>query len=148
MKPLKSLARYVLQSYFDWVDKEENLSHVQVICHTDEVTFNPSIGFKEDHIVFNLAPKAMRGFKIGDDCVSFEARFKGVVSNISFPYGSLHALFAIDNEGNQRAFMEICGMDEVINHGTHSQPQQTVRQKPILSLVQGGKDDSRQSESH
>lgn len=58
---------------------------------------------RDGQIVLNLSYEATGSLKIGNDLVSFQARFGGVARDISFPVGNVAAIYAREN-GTGMAF--------------------------------------------
>jgi stringent starvation protein B len=52
---------------------------------------------RDGQIVLNIAYEATGGLRIGNDLISFKARFGGVAHDISFPIGCVVAIYAREN---------------------------------------------------
>ncbi len=57
----------------------------------------PQKHIKNDQIVLNIAPQAIRNLKITSELVEFQASFSGVVHNISVPVKAVLAIYAQEN---------------------------------------------------
>ncbi len=60
---------------------------------------------QQGRIVLNVAPRAVSGLDVGNDLVSFRARFSGADMAISFPVSAVLAIYAQEN-GQGMAFTE------------------------------------------
>ena len=56
-----------------------------------------SIIVKDGKIVLNVAPMAVNGLVLGDEEISFSARFGGKPDALSFPVSSVLAVYAREN---------------------------------------------------
>ena len=57
----------------------------------------PASYIQEGKIVLNIAPMAITGLVLGDDDVSFGARFNGVSESIYVPIRAIEAIYAREN---------------------------------------------------
>jgi len=99
VKKLTSSRPYLLRAVYDWLIANEEIP--QIMCDASlpgcEI---PREHVKNDKIVFNIGPLAVRDLKIGDDFVFFNASFSQVVQDIVVPVAAVMAIFARDtNEG-------------------------------------------------
>jgi len=82
---------------------------------------------KDGQIVFNLGPEATHQLMMGNDLITFSARFNGVAQAISIPVGDVSAIYAREN-GQGMAFEVVA--EETDTAGTGSEPVEAPAQRP------------------
>lgn len=87
---------YLLRAYFDWI-LDNDFTPFLVVDATYPNTLVPIEYVREGQIVLNLSPSATAHLQLGDDIISFNARFKGVPREISIPLGAVVAIYAREN---------------------------------------------------
>ena len=93
MKPSRP---YIARALFEWILDNDLTPYVLVDATRDYVAV--PLQFVEDgQIVLNLAPSAVRDFYIGDDAITFNARFSGQPMDVYLPMSSLLAIYAREN---------------------------------------------------
>ena len=101
---LPSTKPYLIRSIYEWCSEcgYTPLLSVKVSPEMDM----PADSVKNDEIIFNIGHEAVHNLVIGNDIISFSARFGGVAKEIVFPADAVKGIFA--KEVNQGiAFPEI-----------------------------------------
>jgi len=93
---MNSKRPYLLRALYQWVLDNQSTPHVLIDATVDGVEV-PSSTVKDGQVVFNLAPHAIAHLDMGDDELSFNARFSGVSQRIRAPIGAVIALYAREN---------------------------------------------------
>ena len=78
--------------------------HLLVATDSDRVQV-PRQFTKDGGIVLNVGPEAVRTLEMGNDLISFSARFGGAPINIRIPVEHIQAIYAREN-GQGMAFAE------------------------------------------
>ena len=65
----------------------------------------PEAHVKDGKIVLNISPTATRGLILGNDAVTFEARFGGVSQQLAIPIGAVLGIYARET-GQSMIFSE------------------------------------------
>ncbi|MCL4139739.1 UNVERIFIED_CONTAM: hypothetical protein GTU68_042999 [Idotea baltica] len=52
---------------------------------------------KDGQIVLNIAPNAVQGLLLGNDLITFNARFRGIPTDISVPIAAVMGIYAREN---------------------------------------------------
>ncbi len=123
---------YLLRALYEWILDNDLTPHVLVSVESEEVEV-PRQYVEDDRIVLNINPAAVRDLNIGNDYLSFNARFDGRAENILVPISSVIAIYAKEN-GEGMAFPDEVHDDELPETGETEQPG-TPRGKPELKVV-------------
>jgi len=67
---------YLIRAIYEWIVENEWTPYLVVDAEQDNVIV-PQEFIKEGKIVLNIFPSAVRQLELGDEWVSFEARFSG-----------------------------------------------------------------------
>ena len=92
---------YLLRAIYEWCVDQGFTPYLAVVV--DERTAVPSQYVKDGQIVLNIGPEAAHQLHMGNDFITFAARFGGVAQNLSIPVGQAAALYAREN-GHGMAF--------------------------------------------
>ena len=123
---------YLLRPLYEWILDNDMTPHLLVSVDDDEVEV-PSKYVEDDRIVLNINPAAVRNMNMGNDYLSFNARFDGRAENILVPISAVIAIYAKEN-GEGMAFPEEATESQA------SEPEQqaevrTVKGKPDLKVI-------------
>jgi stringent starvation protein B len=103
------------------VDAENNASQV------------PTDHIQDGKIVLNIAPMAISGLTLGDDAITFSARFSGKSQTITVPIEAVLAIYAREN-GQGMMFTEEDGA--LANESDDDDPDTDPdKPKPTLRVV-------------
>lgn len=92
---------YLLRAIYEWCVDQGFTPHIAV--HVDERTVVPAGYAKDGQIVLNLGPDATHQLVMGNELITFQARFGGVAHALSVPVGNVLAVYAREN-GHGMAF--------------------------------------------
>ena len=87
---------YLLRAIYDWISDNGLTPYVLVDAGQAGVKV-PSHVIKNGQVVLNLAMRAVANLDLGNDVISFQARFSGVSQSISIPVTAVLALYAQEN---------------------------------------------------
>jgi stringent starvation protein B len=87
---------YLLRAIYDWISDNGLTPYVLVDAAQPGVKV-PTHVIKNGQVVLNLAMRAVANLDLGNDRISFQARFSGVSQSISIPIASVLALYAQEN---------------------------------------------------
>lgn len=93
MIPLRS---YLLRAVYDWSLDNSFTPHLLVDALNEEVKVPPAF-VQEGKITLNIHPQAVQNFELGQDRVSFSARFAGQPQWIEVPIAAILAIYAREN---------------------------------------------------
>lgn len=87
---------YLLRAFYDWLLDNDLTPHLVVDINLPGVEV--PLEFAQDgQIVLNIAPRAVGNLELGDQYVSFNARFGGVPRQVMVPLAAVMAIYAREN---------------------------------------------------
>jgi stringent starvation protein B len=87
---------YLLRAVHEWICDNGLTPHIVVDAASPGVQVPPQ-AVSEGRVVLNLAPRAVSRLEIGNDAISFMARFSGVSHAVSVPIAAVQAIYAREN---------------------------------------------------
>jgi stringent starvation protein B len=87
---------YLLRAIYDWISDNNLTPYVLVDAGVEGVRVPPQV-IKNGQVVLNLAMRAVANLDLGNDWISFQARFSGVSQSIHIPVRAVLALYAQEN---------------------------------------------------
>lgn len=90
---LSSTRPYLVRAMHEWMT-ENNQTPLVVVDAEAEGVFVPLEHVKDGRIVLNVAWSATRDLQLGNDVVSFQARFGGVPHSVSMPIEAIRGIYA------------------------------------------------------
>ena len=94
MEPV-STKPYLLRAIYEWCADQGFTPYIAVTV--DARTRVPMAYVKDGSIVLNIGPDASNQLHMGNDVVTFQARFNGQVQAISVPVDNVAAIYAREN---------------------------------------------------
>ena len=94
--PMSSNRPYLLRAIYDWISDNNLTPYVLVDATAEGVRVPPQV-IKNGQVVLNLAMRAVANLDLGNDWISFQARFSGVSQAIHIPIQAVLALYAQEN---------------------------------------------------
>ena len=90
MKPRRP---YLLRALHEWITDSGETPHIVVDAAAEGVTV-PRQYVKDGKIVLNVSFSATQGLKLGNDAVSFQARFGGISHAVDVPVRAILGIYA------------------------------------------------------
>ncbi|CNI76072.1 ClpXP protease specificity-enhancing factor [Yersinia mollaretii] len=87
---------YLLRAFYEWLIDNQLTPHLVVDVTRPGVSV-PMEFARDGQIVLNVAPRAVANLELGNDGVSFNARFGGVPRQVSVPMAAIIAIYAREN---------------------------------------------------
>ncbi|WP_223250803.1 ClpXP protease specificity-enhancing factor [Rhodanobacter denitrificans] len=87
---------YLLRAIYDWISDNDLTPYVLVDAGFAGVKVPPQV-VKNGQVVLNLATRAVANLDLGNEWISFQARFSGVSQAIQIPVRAVLALYAQEN---------------------------------------------------
>ncbi len=128
---------YLVRAIFDWCVDQGLTPYVTVAVDTR--TRVPREYVKDGQIVLNISPEAANQLQIGNEEITFQARFGGVAFPVVVPMDAVAAIYAREN-GHGMAF-EVVRADEEQpaaadeSGDLETQPSQHAGGRPHLTRV-------------
>jgi stringent starvation protein B len=98
---IPSTKPYLIRAIHDWCIDQGYTPYLAAVV--DDRTKVPPGYAKDGQIVLNLAPHATHQLLLGNELITFQARFGGVAYGLSIPVGNVVAVYAREN-GHGMAF--------------------------------------------
>jgi len=92
---------YLIRAIYEWCNDNGYTPYVAVAV--DERTQVPRDYVRNGEIVLNVSPMATQRLSVGNDRITFQARFGGVARELSIPIENVSAVYAREN-GHGMAF--------------------------------------------
>lgn len=87
---------YLIRALYEWIVDNSLTPHLLVDIQVEGV--DAPVEFAENgKLVLNLSPRAVRGLSMGNDLVTFDARFSGRSRRVSVPVPAVLAIYAREN---------------------------------------------------
>lgn len=133
---------YLLRALYDWLLDNQLTPHLVVDINLPGVMV-PLEYARDGQIVLNIAPRAVGDLQLGNDEVTFNARFGGVPRQVTVPLAAVMAIYARENGAGTmfepEAVYENAGEDDAVS--PHNQPPESV-----MSVIDGDRSDNSESD--
>jgi len=130
MTSLTARRPYLLRAFYDWLLDNELTPHLVVDINLPGVEV-PLEFARDGQIVLNIAPRAVGNLELGNEFVSFNARFGGVPRQVFVPLAAVMALYAREN-GAGTMFEPEPQYDDV-----EANVDSDVTHEPKMSVIDG-----------
>ena len=87
---------YLVRAMYQWIVDNGMTPHLLVNAESEDCMV-PAGHISDGKIVLNIAPMAVQGLTLGDDEVTFSARFSGKAESIQVPVTAILAVYAREN---------------------------------------------------
>ena len=131
---LTSHRPYLIRAIFEWT--LDNDLTPQLVVNADMNGVDVPEAFIEDgQIVLNISPQAVSDLEMGNEFITFSARFQGMPRSVMVPVNAVLAIF--DRETRQgMSFPEASTEDDQDGKTADSMNPSQARGKPKLKLVE------------
>ena len=93
---MNSTRPYLIRAFYEWIADSDCTPHIVVNAESSDVIV-PDEYVEGGQIVLNIAMPAVQDLSLGNDAVSFRARFSGVAHDIYVPISNVMAIYAREN---------------------------------------------------
>jgi len=93
---MTSTRPYLLRAFYEWMCDNNFTPYIVLNATVPEVEV-PKQYVENGQIILNISPDAVDALDLGNDRISFEARFSGVVRYIVAPVKAVLAIYAHEN---------------------------------------------------
>jgi len=87
---------YLLRAIYDWVTDNGLTPYILVDAMREGVDV-PQQAVKDGQVVLNIAMQAVSDLELGNDRISFKARFSGISRDVFVPVAAVLAIYAQEN---------------------------------------------------
>ncbi len=117
---------YLVRAIYEWCVAEQYTPYLLV--KIDQNTLAPRAFIKDGKILLNLSPESIKDLLMGDEAITFTARFNGTPENLYLPISAVEGIYAKEN--GEGLFFEVKEDQEIDSKETKKSPY-----KPKLTLV-------------
>ena len=96
MSQMTSSRHYLIRAMYQWIADNGMTPHLLIDAEQDDVIV-PAEHIQNGKIILNIAPMAISSLVLGDDEITFSARFSGQSMGIFIPVGAVLAIYAKEN---------------------------------------------------
>lgn len=93
---------YLIRALYEWITDNNMTPHLLVDADAEGVSV-PREHVHEGRIVLNVNPSAVQALELGNDWITFNARFGGAARSLEFPVSAVMAVYARES-GQGMAF--------------------------------------------
>ena len=111
MNPNLSQTPYFIRALWEWCS-DAGLSP-QIVVHVDEHTRVPRGFVVDGRIVLDISAEATNQLELGDEWITFQARFGTKVENIEIPMGNVLAIFAEETNQGMAFDLQLSDSDAI-----------------------------------
>ena len=124
---------YMLRAFYDWLVDNELTPHLVVEATLPGVRV-PEEFVQDGQIILNIAPRAVGQLELGNEAVTFSARFSGRPHSVIVPLYAVQAIYAREN-GAGTMFEPEEGYMEPFEEESEESPCDMVEKCPSLSVA-------------
>jgi stringent starvation protein B len=118
---------YLVRALYEWIVDNNLTPYILVDAGVDNVQV-PEQHIQDGKIVLNITPTAVNNMNIGNEDITFSARFSGAAMSLYIPINAVLAIYAMEN-GQGMVFSEDDGDD------VPPEPSPEKPGKPSLKVV-------------
>lgn len=125
---------YLVRALYEWILDNEMTPHLLVDANRPE-TLVPEQFVQDGKIVLNISPSAVRALVLGNERISFNARFGGVAMDVRVPVEAVMGIYARENGRGMLFPDEESRADSEPDSGGEPKPPKPPRDRPTLKVV-------------
>lgn len=135
---------YLLRAFYDWLVDNDLTPHLVVDATLPGVKV-PMEFVSDGQIILNIAPRAVGNLELGNEAVSFNARFSGRPHSVIAPMYAVMAIYARENgagtmfepepsyETDMPIIDDVEHADEMIEDDVSASPFAVVSEREVMS---------------
>ncbi|MEZ9908556.1 ClpXP protease specificity-enhancing factor [Vibrio sp. 10N.261.51.A3] len=124
---------YILRAFYEWLVDNELTPHLVVEATLPGVRV-PEEFVQDGQIILNIAPRAVGQLELGNEAVTFSARFSGRPHSVIVPLYAVQAIYARENGAGTMFEPEEAYM-EAFEEGIEESPFEEPEKGPSLSVA-------------
>ncbi|MEZ8313421.1 ClpXP protease specificity-enhancing factor [Vibrio splendidus] len=124
---------YMLRAFYEWLVDNELTPHLVVEATLPGVRV-PEEFVQDGQIILNIAPRAVGQLELGNEAVTFSARFSGRPHSVIVPLYAVQAIYARENGAGTMFEPEEAYM-ESFEEGIEESPFEEQEKGPSLSVA-------------
>lgn len=87
---------YLIRAIYEWICDNEQTPYLYIDTRFNNLLL-PEHLYAENPLVLNISPSACQDLQLGNDEITFQARFAGQAFDIYLPIGAIMAIVAREN---------------------------------------------------
>lgn len=87
---------YLIRALYEWI-VDNNLTPHMLVDTAQESVEVPRAFVENGRIILNVSPEATHSLVLGNDAITFNARFSGTAMDVHVPVSSVLAIYAREN---------------------------------------------------
>lgn len=87
---------YLIRALYEWI-VDNNLTPHMLVDTSQESVEVPRAFVENGRIILNVSPEATHSLVLGNDAITFNARFSGTAMDVHVPVSSVLAIYAREN---------------------------------------------------
>ena len=129
---------YLARAIYEWIC-DNNLTPYLLVDATQPNTMVPEQFIQDGQIVLNIVPHAVHKLHMGNEVITFSARFGGVSRDIYVPLNAVLGIYARENgqglffDPNEYEGIQIT--EDTLKSTTTSEETEQPKKKPSLRLL-------------
>ncbi len=131
---MTSIRPYLVRALHEWII-DNDLTPYAVIDAEAQGTEVPLQYVQEGRITLNLTPSAVQDLAMGNEWITFRARFSGKAMGVRLPIRSVLAIYAKENGQGMNFAPEELAEEENAPPPTHPAPPVPRSGRPNLKIV-------------
>lgn len=125
---------YLLRAIYEWILDNQMTPHLLVDATSSEAVV--PVQFVEDgKIVLNIGPSAVRELVLGNERISFSARFTGVPMDVTVPTDSVLGIYSRENGRGMLFPDEDIQAQGESGKDDEPEPPKPPRERPTLKVI-------------
>jgi stringent starvation protein B len=125
---------YLVRALYEWILDNDMTPHLLVDA-TKPAAALPSQFVQDGKIVLNISPTAVRGLVLGNERISFNARFAGVAMDVVVPADAVMGIYARENGRGMLFPDEEPQAEPKREPDDEPEPPAPPRERPTLKVV-------------
>ncbi|MGF1722170.1 ClpXP protease specificity-enhancing factor [Vibrio kyushuensis] len=126
---------YMLRAFYEWLVDNDLTPHLVVDATMPGVRV-PQEFIQDGQIILNIAPRAVGNLELGNDAITFSARFSGRPHSVIAPLYAVQAIYARENGAGTMFDPEEAYLD------SESQISDVEEEAPVSSLTSVSEDET------
>ncbi len=124
---------YFIRALYEWILDNTCTPYI-VVDATLPFVEVPEQFISEGKIILNILPSATQNLYLGDEWITFSARFSGISQDINIPIGAVAAIYAQEN-GEGMGFQTEALPDDYFDETIIKVPSKTTAAKNRFNIV-------------
>ncbi len=87
---------YLIRAIYEWICDNEQTPYLYVDTRAQNLLL-PEHLYADNPLILNISPSACQNLQLGNEDITFQARFSGKVFDIYLPIGAIMAIVAREN---------------------------------------------------